>query len=111
MLLLPNFTFNNSIEIYMESIFLFIFFFLIIVLIVFVGDLLKFILISELSFLILCLLFLNASQLIDDQMGQFVILVILTLAAMESAFGMALLIYFYHLSGSITLFDFFKSFN
>jgi NADH:ubiquinone oxidoreductase subunit K len=104
---LPLFLFENLIENYIEQVLLVILFFLIIVLISFVGDLLKYILISELSFLILCLLFLNATVIIDDIVGQFVILVILTIAAMESAFGMALLIYVYHVLGSISLYKFF----
>lgn len=79
--------------------FLFIFLFMLIV----VVDFFKMLILMEVCFLFLSLLFLIASIVLDDFYGQFFILVILTMAAMESALGMALLIFLYHVTGTLFL--------
>lgn len=86
-----------------------IFFFSLIVLflsilniICFNKNLLQFLLSLEVSFLSLIFMFLYSSFVLDDIGGQFTVLIILTVAAMESAFGLALVIYIYHLFNTIT---------
>jgi NADH:ubiquinone oxidoreductase subunit K len=66
-------------------------------------DLFRFILVSEVIYLLESLLFLNAALLVDDIEGQFVVLVILTIAAVESTFGLAVIIYTYNLEGNVKI--------
>jgi len=47
--------------------------------------------------------FVSSSVLIDDILGQIYALLILTVAASESALGLALIVTFYRLRGSISI--------
>lgn len=77
--------------------------FVIIFILFIVIDFFKLLILMEICFLFLSLLFLFSSFVLDDFYGQFFILVILTMAAMESALGMALLIFLYHVTGTLFL--------
>jgi len=57
----------------------------------------------ELIILSIIILFASSSVLIDDLMGQIYSLLILTIAASESALGLALIIAFYRLRESISI--------
>jgi len=57
----------------------------------------------ELIILSIIILFASSSILIDDLMGQIYSLLILTIAASESALGLALTIAFYRLRESISI--------
>jgi len=57
----------------------------------------------ELIILSIIILFASSSILIDDLMGQIYSLLILTIAASESALGLALIIAFYRLRESISI--------
>jgi NADH-quinone oxidoreductase subunit K len=57
----------------------------------------------ELIILSIIILFASSSILIDDLMGQIYSLLILTIAASESALGLALIIAFYRLRESISV--------
>lgn len=54
------------------------------------------------------LLWLQASLLLDDSGGQVVSFVLLTVAAVESAIGLSLLVAYYRKTGSITVIEFSK---
>ncbi len=57
----------------------------------------------EIMLLALSTMFVNASSILDDITGQLVALFILTVAAAESAMGLAIMISYYRLTGSIEL--------
>jgi len=57
----------------------------------------------ELIILAIVLNFVSSSVLIDDILGQIYALLILTVAASESALGLALIVTFYRLRGSISI--------
>jgi len=57
----------------------------------------------ELIFLAINFNFLIFSVFLDDLLGQFYALAIITVAASESAIGLAILVIFYRLRGSISL--------
>lgn len=86
-----------------------LFLFVCVFMFLFIFDFFKLLILMEISFLLISLLFLISSFIIDDFYGQFFILVILTMAAMESALGMALLIFLYHVTGTLFLIDLTKN--
>jgi len=57
----------------------------------------------ELLILAIVILFVSSSILLDDVLGQLYALLILTVAASESALGLALIVAFYRLKGSISV--------
>jgi NADH-quinone oxidoreductase subunit K len=57
----------------------------------------------ELLILAIVILFVSSSILLDDVLGQIYALLILTVAASESALGLALIVAFYRLKGSISV--------
>jgi NADH-quinone oxidoreductase subunit K len=57
----------------------------------------------ELLLLSININFISASIFIDDLQGQIISLLVLTVAASESALGLALLIVYYRLRGGISL--------
>jgi NADH-quinone oxidoreductase subunit K len=57
----------------------------------------------ELLILAIVILFISSSVFLDDIMGQVYALLVLTVAASESALGLALIIAFYRLKGSISV--------
>jgi NADH-quinone oxidoreductase subunit K len=57
----------------------------------------------ELLILAIVILFVSSSVLLDDVVGQLYALLILTVAASESALGLALIVAFYRLKGSISV--------
>ena len=57
----------------------------------------------EIMLLALSTLFINMSSILDELTGQIVALFILTVAAAESAIGLAIMITYYRLTGSIEL--------
>src|SRR5689334_12707515 len=57
----------------------------------------------ELIFLAINFNFLIFSVFLDDLLGQFYALALITVAASESAIGLAILVVFYRLRGSISL--------
>jgi NADH-quinone oxidoreductase subunit K len=57
----------------------------------------------ELLVLAVVIIFVGSSILLDDLLGQLYALLILTVAASESALGLALTIAFYRLKGSISV--------
>jgi NADH-quinone oxidoreductase subunit K len=57
----------------------------------------------ELLILAIVILFVSSSVLLDDVLGQLYALLILTVAASESALGLALIVAFYRLKGSISV--------
>jgi NADH-quinone oxidoreductase subunit K len=61
----------------------------------------------ELALLSIDLQFLIASVYLDDRMGQLITLFILTVAAAESSIGLAILIAYYRVNGTVAL-EFFR---
>jgi NADH-quinone oxidoreductase subunit K len=57
----------------------------------------------ELLILAIVIVFVSSSVLLDDILGQLYALLILAVAASESALGLALIIAFYRLRGSISV--------
>ena len=57
----------------------------------------------ELTLLSLSLFFILISLSLDDIIGQYFALFILTVAASESSIGLALFVIFFHIKGSISL--------